>query len=26
VAGGLFLSIEAAQVLRGHDPRDLHFF
>ena len=26
VAGVLFLSIEAAQVLRGHDPRDLHFF
>ena len=26
VAGGLFLSIEAAHALRGHDPRHLHFF
>jgi len=26
VAGGLFLSIEAAQTLRGNDPRSLHFF
>jgi len=26
VAGGLFLSIEAAHALRGKNPRDLHFF
>ncbi len=26
VAGGLFLSIEAAQSLRGEDPRELRFF
>jgi dihydrofolate synthase / folylpolyglutamate synthase len=26
VAGGLFLSIEAAEALRGGDPRGLHFF
>ena len=26
VAGGLFLSIEAAEALRGNDPRSLHFF
>ena len=26
IAGGLFLSIEAAQALRGHDPEDLQFF
>jgi dihydrofolate synthase / folylpolyglutamate synthase len=26
VAGGLFLSMEAAHALRGRNPRDLHFF
>ena len=26
VAGGLFLSMEAAQALRGKNPQDLHFF
>ncbi|MEN3333950.1 MAG: dihydrofolate synthase / folylpolyglutamate synthase [Blastocatellia bacterium] len=26
VAGGLFLSIEAVEALRGNDPRSLHFF
>lgn len=26
VAGGLFLSMEAAQALRGKNPKDLHFF
>ncbi len=26
VAGGLFLAIEAAEALRGNDPRGLHFF
>jgi dihydrofolate synthase/folylpolyglutamate synthase len=26
VAGGLFLSMEAAHALRGSNPKDLHFF